>query len=70
MHLCDHVGEEMKELTLILPDSVDIVDVSYYWRSDSNGLIKSLLAIDASKYHDGDKINCYKPLEENKDDAE
>lgn len=58
----------MKELTLMLPDSVDILDISYYWRSGSNGLIKSLVAIDARKYSDGDKINCYKPLEGNKDE--
>lgn len=58
---------EMKKLTLIFPDSIDVIDMKFYWRTEKGELIKSLLAIDAKKRKDGDEINCYKPVEESEE---
>lgn len=52
----------MKELTLILPDETDYVDITYYWR-DTVGMVKTCVCIDAKKQESGDKITCYKQPE-------
>ena len=55
-----------KELTFVFPKRVGIVDMTYYWRTETGETIKTVAFFDCKDYDDGEEINCFKPLEEHK----
>lgn len=52
----------MKKLTLIFPDILDILEITYFLRAKNGRLIKSMMIIDGRRHEDGDEINCCPPL--------
>lgn len=52
-------GKQTKEITLILPESVEIVDIAYYWATANGQMTKTTLAILDDGAH-GTRFNCVK----------
>lgn len=60
---------KMKKLTLILPDSIDVLEITCFWRAKNGRLIKSMMVIDGRSHEDGDEINCYMPLADEEEEG-
>ena len=60
----NNIGNKTKKVTLIIPESVDVMDITYYWKTSTGRAIKSMTAIMDNELCDGNEINCYKFPEE------
>ena len=52
-------GKQTKEITLIVPESVEIIDVTYYWKTASGKALKTVTTLIAEGCNDGIKSVCY-----------
>jgi len=57
-------GTKTKSITLIIPESVDVLDITYYWKSSNGDLLKTTTAIMDNRLKDGAEISCYRFPEE------
>lgn len=60
----NNIGNKTKKVTLIIPESVDVMDITYYWKTSTGRAIKSMTAIMDNELCDENEINCYKFPEE------
>ena len=51
-------GNMTKEITIVLPESVEVIDLSYYWRSATGSHITSTIAIMGDNCCDGNRVMC------------
>ena len=51
-------GNMTKEITLILPESVEVIDLSYYWRTATGSYIKTTTAIMGDNCNNGNRVMC------------
>lgn len=61
-------GNQTKKVTLILPESVEILDVTYYWKTAKGAAIKTVTIIGEESCDDGNEVVCYSFPDEKEDD--
>ena len=62
-------GNQVKRVTLIIPESVDVMDITYYWKTSTGRALKTMTAIMDCELCDKNEIECYNfPEEEVKDE--
>ena len=61
-------GNQTKKVTLILPESVVILDVTYYWKTAEGAAIKTVTTIAAESCDDGNEVACYSFPDEKEDE--
>jgi len=47
------------KLTLVFPDGVEFIDLTYYWKHKDIGNIKTVTCFNGKDHEDGAIINCY-----------
>lgn len=57
-----------KKITFIFPEAVGIIDMTYYWKNET-GTTKTVAFFDGSECADGDEVNCYLPVTEQKEET-
>ena len=53
-------GNKTKEITLIIPESVEVMDITYYWLTSTGISTKSMAALIGRTLEDGAVIDCYR----------
>ena len=51
-------GTKTKEITIIVPESVEVIDLTYYWKMANGSSVKTNTAIMGDNCYDGNKIMC------------
>ena len=57
-------GTKTKKITLIIPDSTEVLDITYYWKTAKGSAIKTATAIMDERLKDGTEVICYSFPEE------
>ena len=57
-------GNQTKRVTLIIPESVDVRDITYYWKTSTGRALKTMTAIMDYELCDENEIECYNFPEE------
>lgn len=57
-------GNQTKKVTLVIPESVEIMDVRYYWKTSSGEPIKTIITLADDNLYDGTEAFCCKFPEE------
>lgn len=57
-------GKKTKKITLIIPDSTEVLDITYYWKTAKGSSVKTATAIMDDRLEDGAELICYSFPEE------
>lgn len=57
-------GKQTKEITIVIPESVEIIDIKYYWKSSGGISLTSTAVLVDEKCTNGAIVDIYKFPEE------
>ena len=52
-------GENTKKITLVVPESTEVIDIAYYWKTANGNCIKTTSVIMDEHCCDGHEVTCY-----------
>lgn len=55
----NNIGKQVKKVTLIIPESVEILDIAYYWKTSKGNTIKTTTTVMDNNCKDGNEVVCY-----------
>lgn len=53
-------GNQIKRVTLIIPESVEVMDITYYWKTAKGRTIKTMTTLFDHALEDENECECYK----------
>lgn len=61
----NNIGKQVKKVTLIIPESVEIIDITYYWKTSMGNTLKTQTTLMDENCRDGNEAVCFLFPEEN-----
>lgn len=55
----NNIGTHVKKVTLIIPESVDVLDIAYYWKTSIGKVTKTVVIVADDNCKDGNEVVCY-----------
>ena len=52
-------GNQTKKITVVVPESVEVIDITYYWKTATGQTIKTATTIMDENCMDGNEVVCY-----------
>ena len=53
-------GNQTKKVTLVIPESAEIMDITYYWKTSNGAFTKTATTLFDVHLVDGREVDCYK----------
>ena len=54
----NNIENQVKEVTIIIPESVDILDITYYWKRSNGRKVKTQVLLMDDDCNDGNEVVC------------
>ena len=55
----NNIGNQVKKVTIIIPESVDILDITYYWKRSNGKKVKTQVILMDDDCNDANEVVCY-----------
>lgn len=60
----NNIGKQVKKVTIIIPESVNILDITYYWKTSNGRKVRTQITLMDDSCNDGTEVVCYNFPEE------
>ena len=52
-------GKKTKKITIVVPESVEIIDLTYYWKTEKGTTFRTQTTLVDEECKDGTEVDCY-----------